>query len=277
MNTSTPVPKRPLGKSGEAVSLVGLGTVKFGRSTGVKYPGTVTIPSDTEAAELLAAAERLGINLLDTAPAYGNSEERLGQLLEGSRDRWFIVTKAGEEWDGERSSFDFSSRAIGESVERSMERLRTKRLDCVLLHSDGLTEQSPDGFELAARAIIHAKQRGEVGLVGASVKTFVGARFAMAWADVLMLEFEDGDSQMESVASECERRGIGILAKKALASGHLNRLGANPVERVMKRVLAIPAVASVVVGTTNLQHLRENCEAATKAADVGQGLSEKGA
>ncbi len=245
------------------VSVVGLGTVKLGRTGGLRYPAV--IPTDDEARTLLAEAARLGINLIDTAPAYGNSEERLGPLLEGGR--WFIVTKAGESFDGERSSFDFSYVAIAESVARSVERLKT--VHCVLLHSDGRAELMEDGFEGGARALVHAKQRGEIGLVGASVKTEIGARFAMSWADVLMIEFEEGDSRMEAVAAECERRGVGILAKKALASGQVGKQGPDAVRAAMGRVLRISAVASVVVGTTNPAHLRENCEAAARAVDVG--------
>ena len=79
---------RPLGDTGLAVSPLGLGTVKFGRDQGVKYPSGFTIPDDHEAADLLALAHDLGINLIDTAPAYGRSEERLGPLLRGQREHW---------------------------------------------------------------------------------------------------------------------------------------------------------------------------------------------
>lgn len=58
---------RPLGDTGLAVSPLGLGTVKFGRDQGVKYPSGFTIPDDHEAADLLALAHDLGINLIDTA------------------------------------------------------------------------------------------------------------------------------------------------------------------------------------------------------------------
>ena len=61
------------------------------------------------------------------------------------------------------------------------------------------------------------------------------------------------------------------------AARPLGKLGPNPVERAMRRVLGISGVASVVVGTTNPLHLRENCEAAARAADVGTNVSENGA
>ena len=65
---------RPLGATGLQVSPLGLGTVKFGRNQGVKYPQAFNLPSDREALALLELAWDLGINLLDTAPAYGESE-----------------------------------------------------------------------------------------------------------------------------------------------------------------------------------------------------------
>jgi len=61
---------RPLGSTGLRVSPLGLGTVKLGRDQGVKYPNGFTIPDDDQARLLLAQARELGINLIDTAPAY---------------------------------------------------------------------------------------------------------------------------------------------------------------------------------------------------------------
>ena len=64
---------RPLGNTGLTVSALGLGTVKIGRDKGVKYPNGFTIPDDKAVSDLLAQARDLGINLIDTAPAYGSS------------------------------------------------------------------------------------------------------------------------------------------------------------------------------------------------------------
>ena len=71
--------KRQMGSTGIEVSVLGLGTVKIGRDQEVKYPSGFTIPDDDEVRDLLALSQDLGINFIDTAPAYGNSEERLGQ------------------------------------------------------------------------------------------------------------------------------------------------------------------------------------------------------
>ena len=97
-----------LGQTSLDVSILGLGTVKFGRNQGVKYPNSFSLPSDKELSHLLSLAADVGINLLDTAPAYGMSEERLGHLLQGQRHQWIISTKVGEEFIQGQSYFDFS-------------------------------------------------------------------------------------------------------------------------------------------------------------------------
>ena len=99
--------KRTLGESGIIVSCLGLGTVKFGRNQEVKYPEKFALPSDEIISKLLDQAQSLGINFLDTAPAYGSSEQRLGRLLSRRQD-WVICTKVGEEFVTGKSFFDFS-------------------------------------------------------------------------------------------------------------------------------------------------------------------------
>src|SRR5882672_8748483 len=81
-------------------SVLGLGTVKFGRNRNVRYPGGdgFALPSDREIETLLDVAVECGINVLDTAPAYGASEERLGKLLGARRREFFLMTKTGEEF-----------------------------------------------------------------------------------------------------------------------------------------------------------------------------------
>ena len=89
------------------MSVLGLGTVKLGRNAGLKYPAPFELPSDAEAMALLDACAEVGVNLLDTAPAYGSSEERLGAMLRerGDRDDWVISTKVGESFDPDTVSF----------------------------------------------------------------------------------------------------------------------------------------------------------------------------
>ena len=110
-----PLALRPLGSTGMEVSCLGLGTVKIGRNEGVKYPTGFDLPDDQQVRELLTLARELGINLIDTAPAYGSSEERLGQLLTNRQD-WVICSKVGEEFVDGKSFFNFSAAHLRRSI-----------------------------------------------------------------------------------------------------------------------------------------------------------------
>ena len=118
-----PLSARPLGNTGIQVSPLGLGTVKIGRDQGLKYPNRFKLPSDREIRALFEEARTLGINFIDTAPAYGTSEEKIGKLLP-DRQEWIIGTKVGEEFNAGESHFDFSGAHTRESVERSLRRLK---------------------------------------------------------------------------------------------------------------------------------------------------------
>ena len=111
---------RTLGQTSIEISALGLGTVKIGRNQGVKYPKSFSIPDDKAALALIDQASNLGINLIDTAPAYGNSELRLGNLLQNRRNQWVICSKVGEEFENGKSSFNFSPEHTQFSVERSL-------------------------------------------------------------------------------------------------------------------------------------------------------------
>lgn len=256
---------RPLPGTPLRVSPLGLGTVKLGRDRGVKYPQPVRIPGDDEALALLRLARDLGINLIDTAPAYGTSEERLGRLLRGWRDEWVIVTKAGEEFDGRASHFDFSPRAIRASVERSLTRLHTDRLDVVLLHSagDDAALFVPGG---ALDALRDLQREGKVLAVGASTKTPAGGVRAAELGDVVMLALNAAAPDDRPAIAAAHARGAGVLIKKGLASGHAVSGAAGPraLDDAMRLVLTEPGVTSVIVGTTNPAHLRDNVEAARR-------------
>lgn len=108
--------------TGVAVSPLGLGTVKLGRDKGVKYPSSFKIPDDKLALDLLAQAWDLGINLIDTAPAYGSSEQRLGELLPKLNKDWIIATKVGETFDNAtaESNYNFTPEFITASIKQSL-------------------------------------------------------------------------------------------------------------------------------------------------------------
>lgn len=252
------VQKRPLGKSGLEVSLLGLGTVKLGRDTQVKYPKAFQLPDDAAARHLLHSARDLGINLLDTAPAYGSSEARLGKLLRGQRDAWIICTKVGEEFSDGRSHFDFSAGHTRDSVERSLKRLQTDCLDVVLIHSNG-DDLSILDHSGALETLVGLREAGCIRAVGMSHKTVAGGRRALALGcDVIMATLNLDYREEAGLIAEAGLAGCGVLVKKAMASGHA---GVDSLRFVANQ----PGVSSMVVGTIDDGHLRANAAAVNEA------------
>jgi aryl-alcohol dehydrogenase-like predicted oxidoreductase len=256
---------RPLGSTGLQVSSLGLGTVKFGRNQGVKYPRPFALPSDREALALLELAWDLGINLLDTAPAYGESEERLGRLLRRCQRDWVIVTKVGEEFQDGVSRFDFSAAATRASVERSLRRLGVETLDTVLIHSSG-DDLAILKQEEVLPTLRDLQQAGLIRAVGISSKTVAGGLWAVECCDVVMVTYNLAQHEELPVIRAAHAAGKGILIKKGLLSGHLDPLAdTDPAPASLKLIFAEPGVSSVVVGTLNPEHLRANVAAVERA------------
>lgn len=255
------LPKRPIGKTGLSVSVVGLGTVKFGRNQKVHYPLSFSLPSDKEVSDLLALAQEYGLNLLDTAPAYGESEERLGKLLAGKRDQWVISTKVGEDFTAGESHFDFSPAAIRKSIERSLKRLHTDYLDLVLVHSNG-EDVRLIKEEAVFETMAELKQAGKLRAYGMSTKTIEGGLMAVNASDVVMVTYNPHQFAEQPVLAHAHQQGKGIFIKKALASGHLDKLGSHqdPVKAAFDFIFQEPGVTSVILGTINPEHLKHNVD-----------------
>lgn len=250
--------KVPLGDTGLEVSRLSLGTVKIGRNQAVKYPEGFEIPDDEAVIALLKCAQKNGINMLDTAPAYGESERRLGELLPqvGGRNEWIIVGKVGENFENGQSSYDFSAKAIEESVNQSLKRLNTDYLDVVLVHSDGGEIETTAHLE-AFPTLQKLKEQGKIRAFGMSSKTVEGGLLTLEYADVVMVMFHENYNDEYPVIAEAIKKNKGVLVKKAFGSGHLSDK-----ESALKFVLREEGVSSVVIGTINIAHLEANCAVA---------------
>ncbi|WP_049722696.1 aldo/keto reductase [Gilvimarinus polysaccharolyticus] len=272
MTDSTPVTsgysftQRPLGNTGISISALGLGTVKLGRNQGVKYPQGFQLPNDAEAQTLINRARELGINLIDTAPAYGISEQRLGSLLTAQRDDWVICSKVGEEFNDGVSHFDFSAAHTRSSIERSLKRLKTDHIDLVLVHSDGNDVDIIENTEVFS-VLQQFKRDGKIRAFGMSSKTVAGGILAARESDCVMVTYNPAQIDEKPVLDECLRLGRGALLKKALASGHLCQTGghSNPVRASLEFAFAHPGVSAAIIGTINPAHLDDNVHQARAA------------
>ncbi|MBD3646002.1 MAG: aldo/keto reductase, partial [Pseudomonadales bacterium] len=225
------------------------------RDTDVKYPQAFRIPDEAALADLLALSKDLGINLLDTAPAYGTSEERLGRLLKGQRNDWVISTKVGEHYVDGKSIHDFSAGATRKSVEDSLRALGTDWLDIVLVHANDDDTSVVRGSPVLD-TLVELRDKGYIRCIGVSSKSVAGGLAGLERSDVIMVTCNLDDLSQLPVMEEAMRTNKGIMVKKALASGHAGR-----VRESLRFVSSQPGVATIVVGTINPDHLRANVTA----------------
>lgn len=249
------------------ISPIGLGTVKFGRNQGVKYPKSFELPSDKEIVNLLSLARELNINLLDTAPAYGVSEERLGLLFGNSnllgthsRKDWILSTKVGEEFLNGESSYNFTPEHARFSIERSLSRLKTDYLDIVLVHSDGNDVHNIQHFGILD-CLADIKQAGLIRAFGMSTKTVAGGILAVEKSDAVMVTLNPLEKTEIPVIEHAHKLNKMVFIKKALASGHIHKIpGEDPVKASLQFIFETPGVTSVIIGTLNPEHLKQAVE-----------------
>ena len=228
------------------------GTVKLGRTTQLRTP-LHTLPSDAEAEHLVRQMVALGIHAFDTAPAYGCSELRLGSA---SDQHISISTKVGETHGDGKSHFDFSARGVKQSLARSKERLQREQLELVYLHAPNNDLEILEHTD-AWDTLLQAKDDGVISQVGLSGKSPAAARWALDHhADALMVPWNQQDQSHTEILDEAVDRKVRVFVKKGLNSGQLSAAAS------LQWMLEDPRIHAVVVGSLNLEHMRENLEVA---------------
>ena len=237
------------------LSPLGFGAFKIGRNQGIKYEQAYELPSAAEVAKLLNSILDAGVNYIDTAPAYGLSEERIGNAIAARKTEFILSTKVGERFSDGQSTYDYGESGVLESINRSCERLKVEVLDLVFVHSDGEDMRILNETDVVG-TLQSLREAGAVRAIGFSGKTVEGAAAALAWADAIMVEYHLEDKSHETVIAEAADRGVGVVVKKGLASGYLDP------RKSIEFVLANPAVTSLVVGGLKVDHIMANLETA---------------
>jgi aryl-alcohol dehydrogenase-like predicted oxidoreductase len=250
----------PATKRIPSVSRLGFGSFKIGRNQGIKYPSNYSLPTDAEVAMLLNGILDLGCNLIDTAPAYGVSEERIGRAIGHRRDEYVLSTKVGETFEGSQSTYDYSAAAVRASIERSLKRLATDHLDIVFIHSNGDDHKILTQTDVAP-TLLDLRSQGIVRAIGMSGKTVKGAQLALPWADALMVEYNLKDQSHSDVITMAADQGIAVFVKKGLGSGNL------PAAESIRFILNHTGVSSLIVGGLSLPHFTENWGACGERVD----------
>jgi aryl-alcohol dehydrogenase-like predicted oxidoreductase len=245
----------PLGKTGIHLSPIGFGAFKIGRNEKIKYPSSYDLPDAKEVDQLLNTVVDMGINYIDTAPAYGISEERIGHSLSHRRNEFVLSTKVGEIFENGTSVYDFSSQSVQASLEQSLKRLKTDHLDIVLIHSNGEDEKILNETDVVD-TLVRFRDSGKTKAIGLSGTSPEGVESSLEWADFFMLEYHVKNRSLEAAIQKAHEAGKGIVIKKGLASGYLN-----PAEAI-EFIFRNQAISSLVVGSLNVDHLKQNLEIA---------------
>lgn len=258
--------RNTISKTGVIVSPLGLGMVKLGRNTGLKYRNNFKVTSNEQALDFLARSWDYGVNLIDTAPAYGNSEHRLGELLPKLNRDWVISTKVGEIFNNitEKSTYNFAPEFIIASVRKSLKRLKRDVLDIVLVHSDGndtkIIEQG------ALEVLSSLKKQGWIRAFGMSTTSLEGGLLALKHSDLAMIMHNPKYKNEQKVFGQALNNNKGIFIKKAFDSGHLiNSDIKNPIQASFNLIFQEPSVSSIIIGTMNISHMRDNVKKAISA------------
>jgi aryl-alcohol dehydrogenase-like predicted oxidoreductase len=196
--------KRSLGKTGEALSVIGFGGILVMNET-----------AEDAARVVQQAVEERGINYFDVAPSYGNAEEMLGPALEPYRHGVFLACKTGKR----------DAAGAEEELHASLKRLRTDHVDLYQLHAMKTAEDveqvlGPGG---AMETFVRAREQGKTRFLGFSAHSeaaalalmerfdFDSILFPISWSSWLKEGFGP------QVVAQAEQKGMGILALKTLA------------------------------------------------------------
>jgi len=283
---------RTLGKTGLRVSEISLGTVEIGIDYGLSANGPAARPSEAEAFLLLHRALNLGINFIDTARAYGDSEAIIGRSLKERRTDFVVCSKVQVQ---PIQPFDALRRNMIDSVETSLRLLSTDFVDIMMIHS---ASAEVVACEEITTVLGELRNQGRLRWIGVSVYS-EGAALAAIHSgryDCVQVAYNALDRGVESsVLGEAERANVGIVARSVLLKGvltdryrylphHLDALqtaareleqvaseaGVSLPELAYRYVLSRPVPHSALVGASNLEEL----ESAVRFVDAGPLPSE---
>ncbi len=217
----SPLRKRRLGRTNLEVSEISLGCVEIGLPYGIPAGGELQRPPEDEAERILHTALDLGVNHLDTARAYGESEAIIGRVLKDRRDEFILTTKIPVHKQAGLSTAELREHCRS-SIETSLAALQTDRIDIVLLHTSG-----PEILRRSDMPEILGEECGRfVRFFGASVYGMESARVAIdsGWCDCVQIAYSMLDRGPEAdILEHARKQDVGVVARSVLLKGALTR------------------------------------------------------
>jgi aryl-alcohol dehydrogenase-like predicted oxidoreductase len=278
---------RTLGRTQADVTILGYGAMELrGQPRGPEI-------DDDTAGRLLNAVLDGGINLIDTSPDYGRSEELIGKHLGHRRDEFFLASKCGcliEIPVGAQPPYphDYSPENVRADVEQSLRRLRTDRLDLVQVHMSPSVEQLRDNQTV--ETLQELQKEGKVRFIGMSgILPHLPGQIAMDVFDAFQIPYSAVQRDHEELITAAAATGAGTLIRGGAARGApsedknwqtgplsqppglaqrnwaaagigdlLAGSGMTPMEFVLRFTLSHPYLSTAIVGTANPGHLHSN-------------------
>jgi 1-deoxyxylulose-5-phosphate synthase len=211
---------RQLGRTGFKVSEISLGTVEIGMPYGIRENGNVPVPDEKAAERLLNQALDLGVNFIDTARAYGESEAIIGRALRHRRREFILATKVLSPYGQDLPAANVRDLTAA-SVTESLRLLQTDHIDLLMIHCRA-TEIVPN--EIVFETLQNLKDSGSVLRIGASVYGEEASVAAMEHGgyDCLQVACSVLDRRLEpEVFAAAEERSVGVVARSVLLKGAL--------------------------------------------------------
>lgn len=268
------LPTRILGRTGERVTILGLGTAPIGEGpVGLK-----------EAVKIFGEVMDRGVNYIDTARGYGNAEEALGQLVPQRRDELFLVTKTWTE----------TAEGAEKSLSESLRKLKVDHVDLVHIHHVGGKDidkvLAKDGV---LEYLLKQREKGKLRFIGMSGHARPSRFLRMLETeqiDVMMTVMNYADRNNYNfegrVLPECRKQNVGVVAMKVYAGikggfkNHRNgSVGcATPPERLpaaMAYALDLEGISSAIIGPYTLEQAIQNVEFAKQYKPLSKEAHEE--
>ena len=284
---------RTLGSTGAEVTILGYGAMELrGRPRGPEI-------GDQDAGRLLNAVLDGGINLIDTSPDYGRSEELIGTCIGHRRDEFFLASKCGCPLVVPAGAVppyphDYSPGNVRADVEQSLRRLRTDRLDLVQVHMSPAKATLEENGTVKTLEGLQAE--GKVRFIGMSgILPNLPDHIAMGVFDVFQIPYSAVQRDHEELITEAAAAGAGTFIRGGAARGAaaedknwrtgplsqdpgvgkrnwensgladlLSEAGMSNMEFVLRFTLSHPGLSTTIVGTANPVHLASNIAVAER-------------
>ena len=233
-----------LGKTGLRVSRMGLGGIPIQRI-------------DAEAAKkLLDAVEAAGINYIDSARGYSVSEERIGQAIEGRREKFVLATK----------TMSRDREGMARDIETSLKNFRTDYIDLYQVHNPSLEQLeqvcAPGG---ALEALLEARVAGKIGHIGLTAhKPEVFRRaLELPWVETVMFPYNLVENHGTELMERARELNVGFINMKSLAGGAIE-----DARLALRFAAANPNVSVVLPGMYSPEEVAQNAAAVADASPL---------